>query len=238
MGTSIHAAAQMYFDESIKFQGKPLKTSMYVDKAMSVWLEEEDKVFYPPKQFAVGCRDKVMKGVKIFLEDIAPYIPTPVAVETKYHAKINHPIVEQIAGTIDILGEDYISDIKTSSRAIVPQSYSLQLGTYKWLCGVNGLKINNTNILGVNLSDTKATKDKPKGTINSMVTDDNQTKRVLKSILDKLEVYHKGIVEPEVLFNGNPTYYLCSRIWCSHHRDCSYVNQEALKQHDMFSVIQ
>ena len=80
----------------------------------------------------------------------------------------------------------------------------------------NGVKVNVSTIQNVVL------KAKPEGHIMDAQINTHKAKRIVNTLLDVLEVYNQDIVDPDMLFRGNPKYYLCSPKYCKFFNECKF----------------
>lgn len=224
IGTSIHAGAEFMWNDAIKSGVKDLENSAIIDCAVEKMREEHktNKPQYDDGEDLNTAEKEVIGGTKVFMNDIAPFTKIPVAVEKYFSVNIeDHPVISKVGGTIDYLGLNTIADIKTSKRKLVTQSYKTQQSTYKFLAESHNLKIEHTLIQGVILP-----KKDPYAEVASVDIDVEQAKYFLNSILDIVEFAAKGMIPLELLFKGNPKYYLCSPKYCALYNDCPFVHGE------------
>jgi hypothetical protein len=222
VGTAIHKAAEVLWTESMKEKRKVTTESVALDAAMEAFKEEKQKGL----QFDEAITEDnveyfIVKGAKIFIEDLMPFLDIPEAVEKRYAIQITHPVVAEIGGTIDYITDKEIGDIKTTQRKATTAHYKTQQSVYKYLAEVNGKKISYSYIQNIVLSKTTAG-----GQIMDIEADITQAKYLLESMLKTLSIFFKDTVPAEVLFRGNPKWYLCSPNYCSLYDTCPFVKGE------------
>lgn len=223
MGTSIHAGAEAMWKEAIKSQDKSNPNiGMMTDVAVEAYDNKvknnsEGEIFYGDLDDELA-RNGVVEGVKAFVKDVVPFTPIPLAVEIRVTREIDHCIVKNISGTIDYLAKDTIADIKTSSRKIVPSRAILQQSIYKFLALGEGYDIKRCLIQSVILGKRKVT-----GAIDELEVNVDQAKYIVNNLLDRLDALNQG-VDPNLLFPGNHSDFLCSDKYCGSYQACPYVH--------------
>lgn len=221
IGTAIHAAIEREWRESIVTGKKDFNISTMQDVAAAELVHmDQEGLNYDDNEDLNTATAAASGGVKAFAEDIAPFTPIPIAVETRFTIDLDNPVVENVSGTVDYISKDTIADIKTSKRKPVPASYSTQQSIYKMLAEANGQTVKHNLIQGVVL------KAKPDGHIMELVPDIESAKFAVNTILDVASVFHQQVVHPDILFRGNPKYYLCSDKYCALYNTCPYVKGE------------
>lgn len=221
IGTAIHAAVEQGWRESMAYKRKAFNA---VDSLMDlaadnlVSQDQEDDIRWDDgENMETGIRE-ARAGVETFVTDIVPFVEIPVSVEERLTLNIDdHPIVEALSGTLDYRSADTISDVKTSKRKPVPQSYETQQSLYKLLAEANGHKVDYNMIHGVVL------KAKPEGHVLSLEPKVDKAKVAVNTLLDVTEVFSEQKISPDVLFRGNPKYYLCDKKYCALYATCPYV---------------
>lgn len=221
IGTAIHRGAEEMWRDSMKAGTVIVSKSSMADAAMEAWDEEKQKGL----QFETGetdgtCAVEIIQGLDTFVDDIVPWVSIPTDVEIRYTVDIDdHPIVGAISGTIDYLNTSIgiLGDIKTGKRKHNVVNSETQQSIYHYLAEENGVKINAATIQNVVL------KKEPEGHIMESSINLPKAKAAVNSILDTLEVYHQDVMDPEILFRGNPKYYLCSPKYCAFYKECRYV---------------
>ena len=226
IGTAIHKAAEQMWSDAIVHKEKNPNLSAMTDAAMEAFKEEGKKgLSYEDGENAGTASVEIIKGTETYIDDIVPFVSIPLAVESRVEIAItDHPIVSALGGTIDHLESDALSDIKTSKRTPTPGNYTIQQSLYKYLAIANGYLIEHTFIQAVVLTKV------PKGAILQMPIDMDLAKASVNSLLDTTEVYAKDIVNPDILFRGNPEYYLCSAKYCAFYNECKFVRGDAAKK--------
>lgn len=223
IGTSIHKGAEVFWNEAISTKRKDAPMDVLTDAAMEAFKEEAQKgLQYDDGEDANTAEKTIIQGVNVFVSDIAEFTPIPTAVEMFVKVDIQHPLVAEIGGTIDYYSAEQrvIADLKTSKRKPTPSNYVTQQSTYKYLAEANGLLVDHNHIQGVIL------KANPEGLVLPMEPNVPQTKHLINHMLDVLEVAVQDKVPLEILFPGNPNYYLCSNKYCSQYNTCKFANGE------------
>lgn len=218
IGTAIHAGIEKSWRDAMAKGKADHNISFMVDAAMESWKEEtHDGVSFGDDETAGTCAKEILGGVEAWVEDIAPFVPVPKAVETFYKIDIDNPIVTELGGTIDYLGHGTIDDVKTSKRKVTGGSYDTQQGTYKLLAEANGEVIKYSRLQNVVLTK------QPNGQIITIEPDVEKAKVLINGILDVMTVVAKDIVPIELLLRGNPKYMFCSEKFCAHYETCPWV---------------
>lgn len=226
IGTAIHAAVEQEWKQAIVTGKKDFNVSAMQDLAAAELAElDQEGLNYDEGENLNSATGEASKGVQTFAEDIAPFTDIPIAVETRFTVELDHPIFENLSGTVDYINKDTIADLKTSKRKPVPQSYTTQQSIYKYLAEANGQVVKHNYIQGVVL------KAKPEGHILELEPDIERAKMLVNTMLDVGEVFSRQIVHPDVLFRGNPKYYLCDSKYCALYSTCPYVKGD-LKAED------
>lgn len=223
VGTAIHKAAEVLWTESMKENKKVANLSAATDAAMEAFKEEEQKgIQYDD---SISKRDDaeylIIKGAKIFIDDLMPFLDIPEAVEQRFSIEVNHPVVKEIGGTLDYLANKTIGDLKTTQRKATTANYKTQQSVYKYLAIINNKQVEYNYIQNVILSERSAG-----GQILDIEIDIKQAKFILETMLKTLKVFYEDKIPPELLFRGNPKYYLCSPKYCSLYDSCPFVNGE------------
>ena len=166
---------------------------------------------------------KIKRNCLAFLEGIAPNVPKPELCEHNFVMQLDHPVVDKISATVDYVYKGMLADIKTSKRKIVPSSYTLQQSLYKYVVNKNkgpNAQITESLIFGIVDNKSGCYAD-----ISPCPVSEDRVRFIVNSLLKALTALHKGL-DPELLFRGNPSFYLCSSKFCSSHKKCSYVHGE------------
>ena len=222
IGTAIHRGVEVMWTDAIKSRKKDANISMMTDAAVEAYKEEEQKgLNYVDAESQGASTVEVVQGMETFVEDIVPFTSIPDAVEQRFTLTIpDHPIVEAISGTVDYIAGHVIADVKTSKRKPTVANYENQQSIYKILANKNGKNVTHNLIQGVIL------KAKPEGVILEASINETKAKAAVNSLLETTEIYAKDIIDPDILFRGNPKYFLCSSKYCAFHSSCKFVNGE------------
>lgn len=221
IGTAIHAGIEASWREAMPKKKAEHNLTMMTEAAMASWENEtHDGVSFGDDETAGTCAREIIGGIEAWKEDIAPFVPVPQAVETFFKIDIDNPIVTELGGTIDYLGNGVIDDVKTSKRKVTTGSYDTQQGIYKFLAEQNGHKIEHSRLQNVVLTKN------PNGQILTIEPDVSKAKALVNGILDTMTIVAKDIVPIELLLRGNPKYMFCSEKFCAHYDTCPWVRGE------------
>ncbi|UOF81426.1 pD-(D/E)xk nuclease superfamily [Caudoviricetes sp.] len=223
IGTAIHKGVEVMWQEAMLSRKKDANLGMMHDAAIMAFHEEGQKgLQYDKAETESTAEAEVVKGVTAFVEDVVPFTEIPSGVEKRFTVDIaNHPVVARLSGTVDYIVKNTIADVKTSKRTPTTANYEIQQSLYTYLATENGEVVKNNLIQAVVLTK------EPKGAILPMEVNIAKAKYAVNSLLDTTEVMAKDIVHPDVLFRGNPKYYLCSKTYCAFFDDCKFVTGEA-----------
>ena len=223
IGTAIHAAVEQEWKESIVTRKKDFNITAMADLAAAELAEMDlQGIQYDLGEDINTATGEAVKGVKTFAEDIVPFTDIPVAVEERYTIELDNPVASRLSGTVDYISSDTIADVKTSKRKPVVANYNTQQTIYKLLAEANGRIVKQSLIQGVVL------KAKPEGHILALEPDVDKAKFAVNTVLEVLDVFHKQKVAPDMLFRGNPKYYLCSNKYCALYATCPFVQGGAV----------
>lgn len=221
IGTAIHAGIEQGWKESIAAKAKAFNSIKSLQELAAdnlIATDQEYDIQWDEGENMSTAIAEVTAGVSVFASDIVPFVDIPIAVEERYTIPISyHPIIEALSGTVDYISPDTIADVKTSKRKPVPESYVTQQSIYKLLAEANGRTVKHNMIHGVVL------KAKPDGHVLALTPNVERAKHAVNTILDVTEVFHEQKVAPDVLFRGNPKYYLCDKRYCAFYNTCPYV---------------
>lgn len=218
IGTAIHAGIEASWKDAMAHGEANHNVSAMTDAAMESWKEEtHDGVSFGDDETAGSCASEIVGGISAWVEDIAPFVPVPKAVEVFFKVDIDNPIVTEVGGTIDYLGNGTIDDVKTSKRKVTTGSYDTQQGIYKFLAEANGHKVKHSRLQNVILTKN------PNGQILTIEPDIEKAKGLVNGILDTMAIVAKDIVPIELLLRGNPKYVFCSEKYCAHYETCPWV---------------
>lgn len=225
IGTAIHAAVEGEWQLAMASKKKDFNVTSMADAAEAELVEIDLKgILYDRGEDLNTAVTEATNGARTFAEDIVPFTDIPMKVEERYTIKLDNPVAEDLSGTVDYLGFDgTLADVKTSKRKPVPANYNTQQTIYKLLAEANGVKITQSIIQGVVL------KTKPEGHILALEPNEAKAKYAVNTLLNTLTTFHEQKVAPDVLFRGNPKYYLCSNKYCALHDTCPFVQGAAVK---------
>lgn len=237
IGTAIHAAVENEWTKAIASRNKDFNLSAMQDAAIAE-LHELDAlgVQYDEGENLNTAESEVLGGVEAYKDDISPYVDIPIAVEVRYTVAIDNHVVSKLSGTLDYLGNGIIADTKTSKRKPVVESYTTQQSIYRYL--VDNGEASYDDQPGVKLALPKQviqrnqihsvilSKTGQAGTVLDLTPNVPRAKVQVNSMLEVLDVMSKDIVPPEVLFRGNPKYYLCDKKYCALYNTCPFVKGE------------
>ena len=216
IGTSVHAAAEAMWTESIAKKDKVINMSSMLDAGMeALKLEEERGLVYEEGESNNAAAAEIIQGTEAFVDDIVPFASIPVAVEEFFKVDINHPIVKEIGGTVDYIGKNDISDLKTSKRKPIVQSHTTQQSIYKYLAEANGHVIKHNTIQAVVFKKAGA-----EGMILPMEANVPQAKDLVNIILDTLDVVLLDVAPIATILRPNPKYMFCSPRFCKFYGKC------------------
>lgn len=221
IGTGIHKGVEEGWKDSIKAKTKIFSKGSMADAAVHAFEEEEQKgLVYDSGESKNTCIKEMIIGLDTFTEDIAPWVVMPTKVEQYYEVEITgHSIVGGIGGTVDYVEENkgIIADLKTGKRKHDVSHSSTQQSIYKFVVEENGIPVRINNIQSVVL------KAKPEGHVMDAQINLPKAKAIVNTLLDTLDVLEKDIVDPNILFRGNPKYWLCSPKYCAFYNECKFV---------------
>lgn len=221
IGTAIHAGVEEGWNDSIKAKTKIFSKGAMADAAVEAFKEEEQKgLVYDSGESQGTCIKETLIGLDTFVDDIAPWVAMPTKVEQYYQVEITgHNIVGGIGGTVDYVEEHkgIIADLKTGKRKHDVSHSSTQQSIYKFVVEENGIPVRINNIQSVVL------KAKPEGHVMDAQINVPKAKAIVNTLLDTLEVLEKDVVDPNILFRGNPKYWLCSPKYCAFYNECKFV---------------
>ncbi len=219
IGTAIHAGAETFWTDAMISRKKDFNLSKIQDACMISFHEEERKgIKWGKGDTLASCEKEIKAGILVYLNDIAPNVDIPIAVEKRFTVDIDHPMVADISGTIDYLGIVSIDDIKTSKRKIVANSHTTQQSIYRWLVESSGITIEESRIQGIVLTKT------PYYQILELNPNIDRAKHLVNIMLDTLQEFYEG-GNPEVLFRGNTKHQYCSRMFCASFDSCDYISE-------------
>jgi len=220
IGTAVHAAAEVMWTDAILTKKKDSNRTKLKDAAVAEFQEiDKQGLNYDLGEDINTAESTICDGVDAFVDDIVPFTDIPNFVEQRFTINIDHNVIKAISGTVDYISKDVLADVKTSKRKPVPQSFTTQQSIYKMLAEENGHPTKHSMIQGIVL------KKQPQGHILELEPNIPRAKYLINSMLDVLDVYYEDKIDPEILFRGNPKYYLCSSKYCKLYNDgCPFVN--------------
>ena len=222
VGTAVHKGVEEMWKEAMLYKNKDhINLTMMEDAAMEAFKEEETKdIQYNAGENADTAAVLINDGVRVYVEDITPFADIPDAVEQHFTMAVDHPVVNELGGTVDYIGNGQLDDVKTSARKPIPSSHTTQQSTYKILAEHNGVTVDRQNIQGVVFTK------EPYACMLPLEPNVPRTKYLINSMLDTLQAFHDG-VDPKLLFRGNPKYMFCSDKFCTlHSKGRPYANGE------------
>jgi hypothetical protein len=215
IGTSIHAAAEVCWNESIEKKEKVTNLSTMLDAGMEAWKEEEAKgMQYNDGEDSGTCAKEIIKGTEAFIDDIVPFSQIPKATEEFFKIDIDHKLVSELGGTVDYITEHTIADLKTGKRKPTVSNYTTQQSIYTYLAEANGIEVHN------NLIQSVVLKKEPEGAILPMPTNVPQAKDLVNIMLDTLDLVLLDVAPIETILRPNPKYMFCSTKFCAFYGKC------------------
>lgn len=223
IGTAIHKSAEVMWNEAIISGQKDLNLSKATDIAMQEFHEIQAREAGRDPRLTIGEAESfVVGGAKAFMLDIAPVTEIPMAVERRFTKVVENSWFSAVSGTVDYITMDTIGDIKSTSKTISSGSnYVTQQSIYKHLAKHEGLPIEHNIIQGVILTKV------PKGQILSMDANENRALALIDSIMTTMDLCTRDIIDPMILFRGNPKHIFCSATYCNLYYDCPFVKEIA-----------
>ena len=214
-GTSLHKGAEVGYTDKINTGSLP-PVSFLTDVVAETWKEinEEQDLEYGKGEDYYTYESDLIKGMKDYYEDLMP-ITDPVAVERRYTVKLDHPVFEDISGTLDIVLDRGVVDLKHTKRKTNPSKYVLQQSTYTWLRQQNDEVSNFNEIHNV---------IRGKGVERlALAPKIDYARNVINMILDTTERFLE--TGDPMLFRGtnSHSYFLCSKQWCGYYSKCPFV---------------
>lgn len=220
-GTSVHAGAEHGYKCKIAFGELP-KKSECVDLAVATWDDinnNNEELVYNEGENKHLYTDHIAQGMEMYY-DVQMCVTDPVAVERRYTVELDHPFFKAVSGTLDIVLEKGVADIKFTKRASTIMHYTIQQSTYAWLRESNGEPVDILEIHNV------VRPQKSKGAqvlVGSLPKQIEYSKFWIAQILDTVDMYQKTM--NPLLFRGcSPdSNHLCNSQWCGFWHECPYV---------------
>ncbi|MCI4437680.1 MAG: PD-(D/E)XK nuclease family protein [Ignisphaera sp.] len=223
VGTAIHKCAEVMWNEAIISGSKDLNLTRAKDAAIQEFQEIQSKEAGKDPRLTASEAEVLVKGGAVaFMQDIAPITDIPIAVEHRFSKPIDNSWFTSLSGTVDYISLDTIGDIKSTSKTISSGAgYLTQQSIYKHLAKFNGLPIEHNIIQGVILTKI------PKGQILSMEANEDRALYLVENLLDTMDIMTKDIIDPKILFRGNPKHMFCSPSYCNLYYECIFVKETA-----------
>lgn len=228
LGTGIHKAAEVFYTESIKEQRwtkiRDDFKSAGLDEFRKKIKEEEPSDIKEVKideveKTLLDCSDNYIRKAEELMKG-----HLPLTVEKTYTVLVNSPVVEEVKGTLDIVGEDYVGDIKTMNKWKSPKEYILQQMVYAWLRSKRGEAVEDLKIHRVNVktkgSDVQSILEDLENPFIKMEALVSKAEFLLTSMIKTCESFFK--TGDEVVFKGNPSSLICSPKYCNYWMGCPY----------------
>lgn len=225
IGTAIHKSAELYINDCIRAGAWANPTnSAYADGAMASLLNKFTDE--PPQDGEIGDAEAKVKDTYLYylqalpsLCDGAIPIATELNLEYRLNAKTEKPLV--LKGTIDIVTERGIADIKTMSRKKDPKNYTLQQGAYGLLRELNDpkAKVESLDIHRVIVGGLGAIDKVSLGDAQAIML---RTRHHITQIARTIEAFEKNPQLENQLWRGNCNSWLCSAKWCGYYADCEW----------------
>ncbi|HEC1823329.1 TPA: PD-(D/E)XK nuclease family protein [Campylobacter coli] len=227
IGTGIHKASEIYYKESIKNKDWAKYTkdlnSLAIDEFRKIVKEDEP---IDIKEVDLNSLEKsIDEGTTCYLSSASKINKDiPIDVEKTYEVKVKSNIIESVKGTLDIVGNNYIADIKTMRQFKNAKHYVVQQSIYAFLRSKNKEVVEDLYIHRVNMSKYKSDcvsilqeYDNPCINIDILI---NKAKFYLEDVVKTCEDFFK--TGNERLFRGNPNSILCSAKYCAYYNECKY----------------
>lgn len=230
IGTAIHKSAETFYKDCIASQKWEKYNSAYEDAAIESFknrIKDDEPVDIKDLNMndTLGViKSKQRKYVEKARDLNAEQIPVKVESNYKIPIKTSPNLELTISGTLDIVGESSISDIKTMQKLNNPQKYWLQQGIYAILLEreeklkVDDLKIHRV-LTNKDMIDCVSICNHQLPAI-SVETIKERVQNLIKSLRWTLETYAKS--GDDYVFRGNPQSMLCSPKYCAYYADCKY----------------
>lgn len=228
LGTGIHKAGEIYYKECINSKKwvkyKKDIQDVAVDEFRSKIKEDEPTDI---KEVNLNDLEKTIATNTLNYLDNAEALNSgliPLDVEKSYEVKVKSSIIENVKGTLDIVGDGYVGDIKTMSKFKNPKDYVIQQSIYAFLRIHNEENVKDLVIHRVNISKNQVD-------CKSILAEYNNPCISIDTLIDKAKFYLKTVIKTcnefektgnELLFRGNPSSVLCSEKYCAYYKECPY----------------
>ena len=226
IGTGVHAGVETMWNDAIRSGKKDPYVDGMVDAGVEAFDEELKlgNMRFDDGEDQNSCHMEIVQGINCYVDNLVDFLDIPTAVEKRFTVPIsNHPLVQDISGTVDYIAPGRIDDVKTSKRKPSVANYKTQQSIYRFLAEENGHPVTHNMIQGVVFTKT------PQAMILEADIDVQQAKNVVNSLLDTLRVAAEGSVPLDVLFRCNPKYYLCSNKYCTLYGSCPATKRHSPK---------
>lgn len=214
-GTALHKGAEEGYRDKIKTGALP-PISFLTDVVAEEWrkLNDEQDLSYSKDETYEKYESDLVKGMKDYYKDLM-HETNPIDVEKRYTVNIEHPIFESVSGTLDIVLDRGVVDLKHTKQKTNANKYVLQQSTYTWLRQANGEVCNFNEIHNV---------IRGKGTERlALAPKVDYARYIINQILDTTERFWQ--TGDPTLFRGtnSHSYFLCSEGWCGYYNECPHV---------------
>ena len=228
LGTGIHKASEVFYSESIEKNTWQSFNSSYEDVAISEFrdrIKEEEPTDL--KEVDLNDVEKIITAsTKEYLHHARSFNDDkiPLAVEKTYEVPLKSQSIKSLKGTLDIVGQNYIADIKTMRKFKNPKDYVIQQSLYALLRLRQGESVEDLVIHRVNVTKNEA------DCVSIIDALDNKFVGV-KELTDKMVGYLKVIIKTcdnyyktgdDYAFRGNPSSLLCSDKYCAYYDQCKF----------------
>lgn len=223
LGTGIHKAAETYYRDCISSKRWEPFRSDYIGAGLDTFrnLLKDDEPSDIKEIDELSMEHLISEKAKGYIskaEDLNSE-SIPLAVEQAYEIKLNSKAVSSIKGTLDIVGDGFIADIKTMNRLNNPSKYVTQQSVYALLRSYSDEAVDQLLIHRVLTKPGKSELDSIAipGDIPSLV---DRSKKLVMAIVKTCEEFER--TGNEWLFRGNPSSMLCSPKYCPYYDKCIY----------------
>lgn len=224
LGTAVHYGAEVALKEKME-TGKLPPLSVVQDATHESWMkqsEDEDMEYNTDGGENFNSIEAVSQaGSTLFYKDLAPIIE-PVGVETVYTKELdNHPIFHSIQGSMDIVEERGVQDLKVTKDKTTASKHILQLGVYAYLRELNGETVTYAGIPNI-IKGRKMDASKVRAENIAVKVAPDYAKFHIDKIIRVTEKFHK--TGDEDLFHGTSpsNSFLCNEKWCSVWDSCPH----------------
>lgn len=214
-GTALHKGAEEGYKAKIK-TGELPPVSFLTDVVAEEWrkINDETELEFGKNESYDTYEKDLIHGIKEYYKELMPNT-NPIAVEKRYTVAIEHPIFESVSGTVDIVLDRGIVDLKHTNSKTNAAKYVLQQSTYTFLRQANDEVCNFNEIHNVVRG-----KNAERLALAPKV---DYARYIINQVLDLTERFWE--TEDPSLFRGTNTYayFLCSPQWCGYWSKCPHV---------------